>query len=489
MGPLDAIQQLTKAIEAGNYDAAPSTLTQGGALQIEDLSAAMNNVTFENTHIKLQKMVTVTSCKSTLAQFDRQLSYGIFGGSAQMEGNVGQEETSDFVRITVPMAFYSHTRRVTIASTMVATVDGKKSDERAASDAAIKLAGDIEFDLFRGLDDFSNAGVFDGNPLVVPALPNIHGLGLQVRQSDFQVNARDQMFSEFGSDDSVVISVGGVLTQSAVEDAAVRSALNFGTANRLMVDPIVLSGYNKIVFGKERIILAGSPQDALGGDIRKQWVSGGTVNIEASQFLRGKSKPSRPRQNSNAPIAPSFTVQGTGATAGTTSDNVIYYYYVSAANEIGESALSGMVPTMASTSISSVGSTAAAIAKGDKLTLVITTGGGTDRFYNVYRGLTATTTKFIGRVVRAASGTTTFVDLFNKLPGSVTGFLVQGDTMEVKELAPYSRIKLAVTDLSQPEAHFRFLCLASTQPRKNVLVANLAGTYSGSYSADSQGGW
>ena len=476
MGPLDAIQQLTKAIEAGNYDAAPSSLTQGAALQIEDLSAAMNNVTFENTHIKLQKMVTVVSCKSTLAQFDRQLSYGIFGGSAQMEGQIGQEETSDFVRITVPMAFYSHTRRVTIASTMVATVDGKKSDERAASDAAIKLAGDIEFDLFRGMDDFSNAGVFDGNPSVVPALPNIHGLGLQIRQSDFQVNARDQMFSEYGSDDSVVISVGGTLTQSVVEDAAVRSALNFGVANRLIVDPVVLSAYNKIVFGKERIILAGSPQDALGGDVRKQWVSGGTVNIEASQFLRGKSKPARAR--STSPAAPA-TLTTSHTSAGTTSAATTYYYYVTACNENGESAPSGVTPTGVSTI--SIGGTPGNVVAGDSVTLTIAATSNT-RYFNVYRGLTATTERFIGRVLAASSGTTTFIDLFNKLPGSVTGILVQGDTMEIRELAPYSRIKLAVTDLSQPEGHFRFACLAVTMPRKNVVVSNLAGTYSGTYS-------
>jgi len=476
MGPLDAIQQLTKAIEAGNYDAAPSTLTQGSALQIEDLSAAMNNVTFENTHIKLQKMVTVVSCKSTLAQFDRQLSYGIFGGSAQMEGQIGQEETSDFVRITVPMAFYSHTRRVTIASTMVATVDGKKSDERAASDAAIKLAGDIEFDLFRGMDDFSNTGVFDGNPMVVPALPNIHGLGLQIRQSDYQVNARDQMFSEYGSDDSVVISVGGTLTQSVVEDAAVRSALNFGVANRLMVDPVVLSAYNKIVFGKERIILAGSPQDALGGDIRKQWVSGGTVNIEASQFLRGKSKPARAR--STSPAAPT-TLTTSHTPAGTTSAATTYYYYVTACNENGESAPSGVTPT-GSTTIS-IGGSAGPVTAGDSVTLTIAATSNA-RYFNVYRGLTATTERFIGRVLAVSGSTTTFLDLFNKLPGSVTGILVQGDTMEIRELAPYSRIKLGVTDLSQPEGHFRFLCLAVTQPRKNVVVSNLAGTYSGTYS-------
>lgn len=461
---IDAVNELVKALSAGNYDAAPSTLVQGGALQIEDLSPVMNLATFDNSHIKLQKMVTVTSCKSTLAQFDRQLSYGNFGGSAQAEGNIGQEETSDFVRITVPMAFYSHHRRVSIASTMVATVDGKKSDERAAADAAMKLAGDVEFDLFRGLDDFSNAGVFDGNPLMVPALPNLHGLGLQVRQSDFQSNARDAMFAEYGSDDSVVLSGGGVaLTQDKVEDAAVRSALNFGKAARLMVDPIVLSAYNKIVFGKERIILAGSPQDATGGDLRKQWVSGGTVNIEASQFLRGKAKPQRSRQNGPAtPATPtsSSTAAGSALAAGT------YVYYVTAGNEVGESPASATV-------------TEGPITAGDSITLTITNASDA-RFYNVYRsaaGGTAASAKFIGRVVKTpGSSTTDFVDLGNKVPGFVTGYLVDEEGLEVKELASYSRIKLAVTDLSTPEGYFRFLCLAAVHPRKSVIIDNLKGT-------------
>lgn len=461
---LDAVQQLVKALEAGNTDSAPSTLTQGAALQIEDLSPVMNNVTFENSHIKLQKMVGTTSCKSTLAQFDRQLSYGIFGGSAQLEGNVGQEDTSDYVRITVPMAFYSSIRRVTIASTMVATVDGKKSDERAAADAAIKLAGDVEFDCFRGLDDFSNAGVFDGNPMAVPALPNIHGLGLQIRQSDFQINSRDLMFAEYGSDDSVVLSGGGVaLTQDKVEDAAVRSALNFGTANRLLIDPISLSAYNKITFGKERIILAGSPQDATGGDLRKQWVSGGTVNIEASQFLRGKAKASRPRANGPAAVSATAAAAAGGALAAGT-----YVYVVSAINEVGESPISAGVSQAALLN--------------EKITLTITHAGSgtTARGFNVYRsaaGGTAASAKFIGRVVLTPnSATTLFVDLGNKTPGFVTGYLVQGDTMEIKELSPYSRIKLAVTDLSTPEAHFRFCSLAVVHPRKNVLIDNLKGT-------------
>jgi len=461
-GTIEQIQSLVKALEAGSYNAAPSTLVQGAALQVEDLSPVMHNVTFDESHIKLQKKLSVESCKSTLTQFDRQLSYGIFGGSAQIEGAVGQEETSDFVRIVVPMAYYSHTRRVTLVSTLVDTVDGKKSDERAAADAAKKLAGDIEFDLFRGKADFTNAGTFDGNPLTLPVLPSILGVDAQIRQSDAQRNAQDAMFGEYGSDDSVVIAGGGTLTQSMIEDAHVRSLMNMGEAEVLLVDPKVLSAYNKLSYGKERIILAGSPQDATASDLRKQWVSAGVVNIEASRFLSAKTRPAAAR--SNGPAAPASFTSAVAGTSGTIPTGT-YRYAVTAVNEIGESPrVYDTTPTQA-------------VTLGEEVTLTIAPpASGTYRYFNVYRtaaGGAAGTEQFIGRVVAASSGNTSFVDLGNKNPGFVTGFLVQKDTMAMKELAPYSRVKLAQTDLSMPEAHFRFCTLAVFQPRKNVLIDNL----------------
>lgn len=310
----EVTQALLKALEAGNYNTAPSTLVQGASLQIEDLSPVMHNVTFDDSHIKLQKMVKVDSCKSTLAQFNRQLSYGVFGGSAQLEGAVGQEETSDFVRIVVPMAYYSHIRRVSIVANMVDTSDGQKAEERAASDAAKKLAADIEFDLFRGKADFSNSGLFDGNQLAIPGLPSMLGLDAQIRQSDAERNATDLMFGEYGSDDTVVISGGGTLSQDMIEDGSVRSAMNLGSADKLLVDPKVLSAYNKISFGKERIVLAGSAQDATGAELRKQWFSNGVVNLEASRFLSGKTRPASAR--SNGPAAPSIAL---GTAGGSTS--------------------------------------------------------------------------------------------------------------------------------------------------------------------------
>lgn len=454
-GNLAVIAELNKALTAGGYSGAPDTLVQGNALQIENLSPVMQNVTVTEEHIKLQKMFKVVPAKSTLVQFDRILAYGIFGGSAQAEGQVGQYEDGDYRRITVPMCFYSHLRRVTFASNMVATVDGVKAEDREAKNAAIKLAGDIEFDLFRGKADFSNGGVFDGNLASIPSLPNILGLDVQIRSSDALSNTQDLMFAEYGSNISVVVPGGGTLTRANIEDAALRSALNMGHADKLLVDPQVLSAYNKLAFSIDRIVLAGSPQKASGADLRTQWTSSGDVSVEVSQFLRGKYIPARAR--ANGPSAPTFTLgQAAGATAFTATQ--VYTYYVTSGNEIGESpAATAAAITVATT--------------GNYITVTITPPGtGTARYFNVYRsaaGGSAASAKFIGRVANSGATTTVFTDLGNRLPGSVTGFLIQGDTAEMHELAPYSRKKIAIQDLSEAEAHFRFVTLAVLQPRKN----------------------
>src|SRR6185436_170803 len=144
-----------------------------------------------------------------------------------------------------------------------------------------------------------------------------------------------------------------------------------------------------------------------------------------------------------------------------------YWYFSTSGNEVGESpACAAVQATVAAT--------------GDELQLTINhPGSGTVRFFNVYRSLaggSAASAKYVGRVIlTAGASSTVFFDLGNKQPGFVTGYLVQGDTMTMKELSPYSRLKLAVTDLSTPEAHFRFCTLAVTQPRKNVLLDNITG--------------
>lgn len=458
---IEQLQSLMKALEAGSQMTAPGQLNQGAALQVEDLSPVMQNVTFDDSHIKLQKMLSVKDVKSQLHQFNRQLDYGIFGGSAQFEGGIGEEDTTNYVRAVVPMAYYSTIRRVTVAANMIGAFDGVKAEDRAAADAAMKLAGDIEFDSFRGMDDFSNAGVFDGNPAVIAKIPAMMGVGVQVRQSDGELNTQDLMFAEYGSDQTVVLSVGGTLTQSVIEDAAVRSAMNMGAADKLILDPISLSAYNKIAHAKERIMLAGSAQEATGAHLRTQWTSSAVVGLEASRFLSGKTRPARARIGS--PAAPSITVADGGA-AGSLLQAGNITYYVTAVSMRGESLPSNVAVATVS-------------AAGDKVTVTITQSAGA-QYYNVYSsavGGNAASAKFIGKIAAGPANTVVFTDLGNRSPGSVTGYLLQANTLGFAQLAPFSKLKLAISDLSLPEASFRFLSLAAYQPRKNVLLDNITG--------------
>jgi hypothetical protein len=460
---IEQLQSLMKALEAGSYMASPGNLEQGAALMVEDLSPVMQNVTFDDSHIKLQKILPSKEVKSQLHQFNRQLDYGIFGGSAQFEGGVGEEDVSNFIRAVVPMAYYSTIRRVTVAANMIGAFDGVKAEDRSSADAAMKLAGDIEFDLFRGQADFSDNGVFDGNPTVVAQLPNMIGVDQQVRQSDGQLNTQDLMFAEYGSNQTVVLSSGGTLTQSVIEDSSVRSAMNMGAADRLILDPISLSAYNKIAHAKERIMLAGSAQEATGAHLRTQWTSSAVVSLEASRFLSGKTQPARSRLG--APAAPAIAVADAGP-AGSLLMAGTYVYYATGVSILGES-------------LPGAPATATVTAAGDKVTVTITAVSGAS-YYNVYRsnvGNGASDAKFIGKI-KQGSGNPVFTDLGNRQPGSVTGFLIQGNTLGIAQLAPYSKLKLAVSDLSLPEAHFRFLSLAAYQPRKNVLIDNITGQLS-----------
>lgn len=458
----EQLNDLMKALEAGQYNAAPGSLTQGSALQIEDLSNVMEVVTFDDAELKLQKMFPVKDCKSTLVQFNRQLDYGIFGGSAQYEGGIGEEDTSNFVRAIVPMCFYSTTRRVSVAANLIGAFDGVKAEDRAGNDAAEKLAADIEFDSFRGQADYSNAGIFDGNPGVMAAMPNMIGVDAQIRMSDALANTQDLMFAEYGSNQSVVIPVNGTLTQSFIEDAAVKSAMNHGKADSLILDPISLSAYNKIAHAKERIVLAGSAQEGIGAHLRTQWTSSAVVKMEPSRFLSGKTAPARARAGS--PAAPATFTATHPANPSSVLAAGSYMYTATACNERGESVAIALAVAIAP-------------AAGDSVLLAIAAVSGA-KYFNIYRsedGGTAASAKYIGRVIANGSGSTAFVDLGMKSPGFVTGFLLQSKGWEFHQLAAYSRLKLAISDLSLPEAHYRFLTLAGRSPRKNCLLDNIDG--------------
>lgn len=457
---------LRKALEAGSTDsAAPSQLVQGAALQRELLDGVMKSVTFNDSHLVLQQALEVESVKSTTPQFVRTLSYGNMSSAAQYEGGVGEEDQGDYARITVNMAYYAQLRKVTLVADLTETMDGVKGSDREALAAAKIIAGNFEIDLFRGKADFSNAGAFDGNPLSIAALPNMLGLDPQVRMADSERKAQDGTLAAYGSTQSNLISVGGTLSQTNVENGMVRASMAFGNPTHLYVDPFSKAQYNLGVYvSNQRFMMAGSAPDASGASLRRQWVSDGTCEIQAVRFLAGRTGVNANR--SGAPATPTISsATPTGSTGSIAA--ATYYYKVSAVNERGESA--------------PVTSSAVVVSATNYVPVVIAAGASNSpavRYYNVYRtaaGGAAATAKFIGRVAANSLGAATFTDLGARTAGFVTGFLCQHDSMAIKELHPYARMKLAIPALYTPEAHFRFGALAVYQPRFNVLFDNISG--------------
>jgi len=461
---VDAITQkfeeLKKALEAGGYNAAPGSLTQGSALQTEDLSPIMNVATISDDKIKLQKLFKVVPVKSTLVQFNRQLDYGVNGGSAALEGAVGQDETSTIVRAVVPMAYYVHTRRHTLQSELVETFDGVKPEDRLAADAAIKLAMDIEFHLFRGKSMYSNAGVFDGNPLAMSAdEAGMMGLDPQIRSSDFEDSTKDLMMSEYGGDNSVAINQAGVLSQSTVEDIYSQAQMRNGQPEKIYIDPLTHSAYNKISFNKERIVLAGSPQKATGASLKEQFVADGVMSIESSRFLSAKTSAARARVGT--PNAPTFA---NAQAASTTSllINEVYQYSVTAVGDRGEGTESAV-------------SAVTIAASGNQVNLTITPAGGVvARYFNVYRSQAGGTRKaLIGRVKNSGAATTVFNDLNNRLPFAITGFALDLRGTEIAEMSPFKSVELAQVDLAKVRGWYRFCALKVALPRFSALCDNV----------------
>lgn len=466
------MQPLFKALNAQGYNQAPSTLTQTGALQMEDLSQQLVNVTIRENMLNLQKMIgTPKKAKSLTYQFNRQLSIGQIGYSSVLEGQIGEETTSNYVRVVVPMAYYSHTRNITLQATLLATFDGTSLEEAQARDAARKMAIDCEMDLFRGRELFSNAGVFDGNAAAQPLkIANVVGLDTQIRQANsLDANAIDLGFVEWGQNESIVIPVNGSLTQDVIENATLALMLQFGDLAQAqgIVDPRALSAYNKLSFGVNRFVLSNAAAiTKTGTQLNSQYTSAGEISFEVSQFLRGKTSVQASQERSQfAPNAPTISSVTRAAGSTTFVAGQVYRYFVSAANERGESAGSGS-------------SSVTIVANGDVVTVNITVAGSGQptRWFNVYRtnaGGAAATAKFIGRV--ASNGASVaFTDLNNRSPAASTGYILSKDTMEIRELLPYTRMKMAVVQAAQTEAHLRFLGLAVLKPKQSVILDNIS---------------
>ncbi len=465
------INELEKSLEAGSLDVAPSSLSQGAALQDAKIDAIFAVVCSDDSVLKLRGMLKEEKTDQTTVIFRRQNSWGQLGGSAMLESMVGEDTTPTLGVVTVPMAYYSKRFNLSDVMAKVKTAGGTKAAESFLIEGAARtLAQDIELDSFKGMDGFSNNGFFDGSIAALPSeMPGMVGLIQQVRQSDGEVSAKDITFSEYGADQSVALDVGatGQVSQDLVEEMIARRVFNnHSKAPTLVMDIDARKAYNKILLSSlQRFNMPGSVITSTGGTLATQETSNGPVKIETSRFLAGKVKPRPPAAKS--PSVPTFALAN--LPAGTTATAGIWQYYVTAANEYGESLASPIVSS-------------AAILAGDGISATITPGVGGVRakVFHVYRarvngvGNSASSMGFIGSVAANFSGTTTFVDLFRRVPAFGTAVMLDGSEATFRVLSGFATKELATIQLNKTVACYRWECLAVEKPRGVILCDNIA---------------
>lgn len=170
----------------------------------------------------------------------------------------------------------------------------------------------------------------------------------------------------------------------------------------------------------------------------------GPINLKGTKFLAASVAPPSVATNSLAPATPSVgspTSPVESASLFVTADAGDYYYRVTAVNKYGESA--------------PVNVGAVTVSAGDKVTFVITDGGGGNpatgyMIYRTEKDAAVGTAKWI-KLIKKSGATTTFNDLNADLPGTSNALMLQNnaDSLCFKVLHPMVRVPLAVTHAAE----------------------------------------
>lgn len=448
----EELANLSKALRSGQDRNAPSSIVPGDGftLKPESLDKTLKNVTYRTENIQFWKWLDKKPAYNTVEEYSRKREYGNGVAAFIEEGELPAEDDATYSREFNIVKYMGTTRRVTHVMQTVRTHIGNAVAEETVN-GTMWLLRQVEIALFYA----------DSN--LVPS--EFDGLFPQLRAQLPVANIFDMR--------------GKALNQDVIEEAAhiIRSSPNYGNATDLWMSDGAYSDLARSFYPTQRSEI---PMAATGGDgyvgfvVKGMRTQAGPIRFNPDVFI----EPGR------APIAagigdinkrPGIPVVGT-PTAGAVGGGEIslfgaddagdYRYKVVARNRFGLS-----VPVNANTG------TAVTVAAGQKVTLTIGDGSPLATCYIVYRspknGLLADCVEMIQ--IKRTGATTTLTDLNADLPGTTKAALIQGtpDNLQIKQLAPFTRIPLATIDTSMRWAQVLYLTLVLASPNKNVLFLNV----------------
>lgn len=470
--------ELVKAMQAGHITGRDTTnlpLT-GEPLKVESLESTLKVLEFKASEIKLFNAIPKLTAYNTVEEFLQLQSYGSERGGFYNEGELSDVEDSVYIRRSERVKYMQVTGEVTIQAQMTRSFINVMTQE-------VK-------NKMMWIMRLANRSLVKGDEDIIPQEFNsLYKQHAAIGSSTGSVYPTWDAYLKSG----VVIDMRGKsLKQTDIEDAAVIVDDNHGSANNLYAPSKVLSAFSKDYYDKQRIIIDGKPVTGSVTDVPKAITTTvGNINLNPDKFM--KNDPLRiltdPATSSKAPAAP--VADGTTPVALVTDALTKYgtgeygnvFYAVSSINRYGESALT-VLDTDAIT-----------LAAGKAVDLKFTAGVGANAAsgFVVYRTLVTTASvptneeffpifklpaaSLASGYHGAAAGIVRDRGYF--LPNTEQCFLTEMDeeVMSFKQLAPMSKLDLAVLAMAKRFIVFQFGTPQLYAGKKFVRFINVANKY------------
>jgi hypothetical protein len=472
-GQQEGAMELLKAMQAGQItgrDTANQSLTME-PLKAESLETTLKLLEYRQSDIKLLNRMPKLTAYNTVEEFLQLESYGINRGGFYNEGELSDTEDSKYVRRAEQIKYLQITGEVTMQAQMVRSyVDAMKKEVENKAMWITRKA---------------NASLTKGDSDIIPqewnSLYKQHasiGTG-----TGFLYSSLENYYSQ-----NVIIDLRGKsLKQEDVEKGAINVDDNFGSVSDLFAPPTVISALAQDYFQDQRIIQnADSGYKGIIGTVPKAIsTTMGDVALMSDKFMKADASktiatatadpkaPAAPTAGANpALVADSLAKFATGETGA-------IRYAVSAVNRYGESALTLL------------GAADITVTIGDAIDLAFsaTAGAYAASGYKIYRtlpGVPYTGTFYpifnvsVGELAAGYDGGAAGVvrDRGRILPNCEQAFMTEmvDDVMSFKQLAPISKLDLAVISMSRRFITFMFATPQLYTPKKFVRFVNCAKT-------------
>ena len=463
-GALESLGDLSKALQASNYQTDVATLEGGGALGVQSLDTAMKTTVQENEHFTLFNRLQQTKATNIVDEYVRQTNVGGFlGGSTNSQMGVVRAAQGEYSREVGLVKFLMSLRQVGYVLNI-----GKNIVEATAVEernGALQLLTDSNYLLYHG-----NA---DASPTQFDGIFNI---------IDKEIAAGKM------SDDNVIDMrakpLNSVEPLSKINVAVSRYG-SWGRSTDIFLPNSVQNDLNMGLDPAFRWIPQGGNTPMIGGHVEGIRLQNGVLKTNMDTFIHDEENPMvYPFEHHFPDIATKNAAFKPAAVAADASASAVdsyfesghagnYYYAVAAIGAGGE----GQTQIVKTAQV--------AVAAGKKVVLTITqSAAGTESGYAIYRsrqnGTSNTDDLRLVKVIAKTGATTTFTDLNRDIPGTVCVPLLNmgpsADAIGWRQFQPMIKIPLPFGIGGMPViSWFQFLFgyLRVTKPKHHGYIKNI----------------